>query len=147
MTTLWSLVALQVVGVPAMVIQKSFWRPLFSVLHTLTDIAWNISTLRCCHGAVNVLQYFHEGYPMARPSGRAIGYLLWDQSLIDVLSHFLQWCMQCHVILDCAMTALDCIYTWLDKTCLLSRYKTNLKITHHSLTVIMCCPSGWNRRQ
>ena len=84
---------------------------------------------------------------MARPSGRTMGYPVWDQPLIDFLSHFLQWCMQCHVILDRVMTALDCIYTWLDKTCLLSRYEISLKITHHSLTIIMCCPKGWNRRR
>ena len=35
--------------------------------------------------------------------------LLWVQPLIDILPHFLQWCVQYHVILDHVITALDCI--------------------------------------
>ena len=46
--------------------------------------------------------------PIARPSGRDMGCLLWGQHLIDILPHFLQWRVQYHVILDCIITSLDC---------------------------------------
>ena len=40
-----------------------------------------------------------------------IGCLVWVQSLIDILPHFLQWYVQYHVILDHVIMALDCIWT------------------------------------
>ena len=41
----------------------------------------------------------HERHPIARPSGRGMGCLLWVQPLIDTLHQFLQWCVQYIVIL------------------------------------------------
>ena len=67
------------------------------------------NTVQCHHKAVNFLQNIYKRHPIARPSGRGMWCLLWVQPLIDILPHFLQWCVQYHVILDHVITALDCI--------------------------------------
>ena len=68
------------------------------------------NTVRCRYNAVNFLQIPHRRNPIASPSGRGMGYLLWVQPLIYILPHFLQWCVQYHVILDRVIMALDS--TW-----------------------------------
>ena len=54
-------------------------------------------------------QIFTKDDPIAHPLGRAMGCLLWVQTLIDVLNPFLQWRVKYHVILDRVIMALDCI--------------------------------------
>ena len=49
----------------------------------------------------------HEKHRIARLSGRGMGCLLWAQPLIDILSKFLQWCVEYHVISNRIITALD----------------------------------------
>ena len=44
------------------------------------------NTVRCRYNAVNCLTNIHERHPIARPLGRGMGYLLWIQHLIDILS-------------------------------------------------------------
>ena len=65
-------------------------------------------TVRCHCNAVQFLQNIVKSHPIACPLGRGMGCLLSVQSLIDILSLFLQWCVQCDVILDHVITALDC---------------------------------------
>ena len=67
--------------------------------------------IQCRCNAVNFLQNIHEWHPIARPSGRAMGCLLWVQPLINILPQFLQWCVSYHVMLGRVTTALDCIWT------------------------------------
>ena len=70
-------------------------------------------TVLCCYSAVNFPPNIHERHPIAGPSGRGMGCLLWVQPLIDILPHFLQWCVQYHVKLDRVIhviTALHCNY-------------------------------------
>ena len=80
------------------------------------DAYWNLTTLTLHiyrtlyrYNAVNFLQNIHEKRPIAHPSGRGMGCILWIQPLIDILPQFLQWCVQYFLMLDCVITALDCI--------------------------------------
>ena len=66
-------------------------------------------TVRCCYNTVNCLQNHHKRHPIARPLGRVMRYLLWVQTLIEILAQSLQWCVQYHVISECVITALDCM--------------------------------------
>ena len=43
-----------------------------------------------------------------------MGCLLWVQFLIDILPHFLQWCVQYQTILDYSIKAFDCMYLHLN---------------------------------
>ena len=67
-------------------------------------------TVWCRYNAVNFLTNIHKRHPIARPSGRGKGCLLWIQHLIDILSQFLQSFMQYLTILDLVITSLECIY-------------------------------------
>ena len=64
---------------------------------------------RCCYNTVNFLINIHKRHPIGRPSGRAMGCLLWVQPLLDVVPDFLQLFMQYLTTLDCVLTALNCI--------------------------------------
>ena len=68
-----------------------------------------LSTVRCRYNAVNFLKNINKRHPIARPSGRGMGCLLWIQHLIDILPQFLQLLMQYLIILNRVITALDCI--------------------------------------
>ena len=65
-------------------------------------------TVQRHYNLVNFLQNIHEGHPIARPSGRGMGCLLWVQPLINIQPQFLQWCVQYLVISYCVVTALNC---------------------------------------
>ena len=57
--------------------------------------------LQC--GAVLTWYFFpnpHNIHPIARSLGRGMGCILWVQTVVYTLPQSLQWCMQCHVILD-----------------------------------------------
>ena len=49
----------------------------------------------------------HNRHPIARPSGRAMGCVLWVEILFDVMSKSLTCCMKYHVISDRVITASD----------------------------------------
>ena len=49
-----------------------------------------LNPVRCHYNAVSFLQTIHVRRPIARPSGRAMGCLLWVQPLINILPQFLQ---------------------------------------------------------
>ena len=65
----------------------------------------NHNSVRC-----RCLQNIHNRNPIDRPLGWAIGYLLWEQALINVLPQSLQRWMYYHVLLHHAVTALNCIW-------------------------------------
>ena len=54
----------------------------------------------------------NEGHIAPCPLERGMGCILWVQNMVytRTLHQLLQWCMQYHVILDCVITALDCIW-------------------------------------
>ena len=64
---------------------------------------------RCRYNAVNFLQYPHNTYPIARPSGRGKGFVLWVSSLIHLLLLSLEYCVWYRHQLDRVITALDCM--------------------------------------
>ena len=66
--------------------------------------------MRCYYNAINFLPNNHERHPIAHPSGRGMVGLWWDQPLIDILPQLLRWHVQYHVVLDCDITALNCIW-------------------------------------
>ena len=70
-------------------------------------------TVRCCYNVVNFLPNSHKRHPIAHPLGPGMGYILWVQTMIYTLPQSLQWCMQYHVILDCVVTAFDCILCYI----------------------------------
>ena len=53
-------------------------------------------------------QNLHKRHPTARPFGRIMVCLLWIQSLVYILLHILQWCIQYHATLGRVITARDC---------------------------------------
>ena len=65
-------------------------------------------TVRCRFNAVNYLTNIHKRHPIARPTGRGMGCVLWIRHLIDILPQFLQIYMQCLTKLDRVITALIC---------------------------------------
>ena len=65
--------------------------------------------VRCRYNAVNFLQSPHKIHPIARPLGRGMRCILWDQTLVYSLPLLLKWCMQYHGISDRVITALDSI--------------------------------------
>ena len=67
-------------------------------------------TARCRYNTVIFFQYPHNRHPIARPSGRGMGCLLWVSSLIHVLLMSLKFCVCYCDKLDRVITALDCIY-------------------------------------
>ena len=71
--------------------------------------------MRCRYNAVNFLTNIRKRHPIARPLGRGMGCLLWIQHLIDTLSQFLQLFMQYLTILDRVITALHCIYIYIER--------------------------------
>ena len=52
----------------------------------------------------------HKIHLIARPLQRGMGCSLCVLTVVYTLYQSLQWCMQYHVILDCVITALDCIW-------------------------------------
>ena len=85
------------------------------------------------YNAVNI----HERHLIARPSGRGMGCLLWAQPPIDILPHFLQWCVQCHVIFERVITTLDCIL-WLSIAAKMWWYSPKLSTSPSSGTYCQC---------
>ena len=51
----------------------------------------------------------HQIHPIARPLGRAMGCILWFQTLFYILPKSVQCCLQYYVILNHAIMALYCI--------------------------------------
>ena len=69
----------------------------------------------CHYNVVSFLKNPHKRHPIAHPLGRDMGCFFWIQTLIYIMSQWVQWCMQYHLILDRIITAPDCI---LGKGCL-----------------------------
>ena len=102
------------------------------------------NTLRCRYNAVNFRQNIH---PIAGPSGRGVGCLLWVQPLIDILPQFLPWCAQYHVILDRVIAALNCMFMMAQraqifmsiKVCSVHRHQVSKQMEHefnaHSIII------------
>ena len=68
-------------------------------------------TVWCRYNAVSFLTNIHERHPIAHPSGRGMGCLLWIQHQIDISLQLLMWYL---IILDRVLTALDCIVTHIE---------------------------------
>ena len=68
-----------------------------------------LNTVRCHYNTVNFLQTFHKRHPRACPLRWDIGSLLCVQIQIYILPQSLQWCVQYNVILDCVITAPNCL--------------------------------------
>ena len=66
--------------------------------------------VRCRYNAVNFLPNHHKIHLIAHPIERGMGCILCAQTVVYTLHQSLQWCMQYHVILDCVITTLDCIW-------------------------------------
>ena len=58
---------------------------ILGVLVAATAMATQVNTVRYRYNTVNCLQNTRNRYPIARPQGRAMGCLLWVQSLICVI--------------------------------------------------------------
>ena len=71
---------------------------------------WYTYTVRCRYNAFNFHQNHHNRHPIARPSGRGIGCLLWVQALIYILPLSLKSCMHYRVILHRVITVVHCSY-------------------------------------
>ena len=71
-------------------------------------------TVGCHYNAVNIFQNIYKRHPIAGPSGRGMGCLLWIQHLNDNLLQFLQSFVQYFIILDCVITTPDCTLTHID---------------------------------
>ena len=72
------------------------------------DTICYIYSVRCHYNAVNFHPNPHKRHPIAHPWGRGMGYLLWKLLLMHILPQSLLHHMQNHVMLDRAITALNC---------------------------------------
>ena len=68
---------------------------------------WHTTEWFHCN-TVNILQITHNRHPIARPWGRAMGCLLWVQSLFYVLPLSQHYCIQYIAMFDCVTTPLYC---------------------------------------
>ena len=66
--------------------------------------------VQCRYNTVNFLPNSPKIHPISHLLGWGMGCILWVQTLIYTLPQSLQWCMQYHVILDCIITAPDCMH-------------------------------------
>ena len=82
---------------------------LWNAISPLGSVRYSTIQVRCRYYTVNFRQNIHNRHPIARPSGRGMGCLLWVWSLIQVLLLLLQWRGQYRDKLDRVITALDCI--------------------------------------
>ena len=62
----------------------------------------------CHYSEAKFLQNIYKRHPIAHLLGQCLGWFFvgFDS---DILPLFLQWCVQCHVILDHIIPALECI--------------------------------------
>ena len=51
--------------------------PDYAMSHMCVNYYWQWNTVRCCYNMVNFLQNPHNRHPIARPSERDMGRLLW----------------------------------------------------------------------
>ena len=58
------------------------------------------NTVRCRYNTVNIHQNHHNRCPIARPSGRGMGCILWLLNLKQVLFYVRLCCVQNHIIFD-----------------------------------------------
>ena len=70
---------------------------------------YKVSTVRCRYNRANFIKNIHERHHVARPLGRGTGCHLCIQPQFIILPQFLQWCMHYLDLLDCLITALNCI--------------------------------------
>ena len=66
------------------------------------------SKVRCRYKAVDFLQNIQETHATTRAS-YGVSFVDMECHLIDMPPQFLQWCVQYQVMLDCVITALDCM--------------------------------------
>ena len=84
------------------------------------------------------------------PSGRGMGWLLWVQPLIDILSQFLQWCIRYLVILDRVIAASHCGLLWMSPGWLSLRKWLIFTLTQNWLFIVQFYVASiiatWGRR-
>ena len=71
--------------------------------HSDFEFCWWI-IVWCCYSVVNFLGNPYKKHTMDHLLGRDMWGLLWIQTLMYLRLQSLQWCMQCHVILDVVLT-------------------------------------------
>ena len=76
---------------------------------TVGGIVINGGTAQCRYNAVNLLPNRHKRLPIARPRGRAMGCILWVESLIYVLPLLLRDFTYYHEIFDRVITVPGCV--------------------------------------
>ena len=74
-------------------------------------VQWNYNTTNF------LLQNLQKRHPIACPWGKDKGRLLWIQIQIYTLLQLLHWCRQYLVILDCVITAPNCICISWHRSC------------------------------
>ena len=99
--------------------------------------------MRCRFNAVNFLENPHKRHPIDRPNGRAMGCLLWVHTQVYIMPRELQRCVQCYVILNRLITALNCSWkrpSWQTGTRLSFMVKDYRCIQDYR------CPSTWRHQ-
>ena len=74
--------------------------------------SWKLTMLKSGSSLKNPVPEKKWMHPIACLLRQDMGCLLWVQTYIHILPQSPQWCVQYHVILNHAVTALDCTNSW-----------------------------------
>ena len=109
-----------------------------------------IYTMRCRYNAVNFLQNYHNGHPIARPWGRGIRCILWWLTVTYVLLQSRLCCVQNHMIVNRVMTAPIVTTQEITQAVILDTSLGLLCFMKGKQLYEFCClryPIGWSRWQ